>query len=107
MIARAHIIEWQAHVPWPDPVQVEQDLILSRFIAEIANHPLLGEEFAFRGGTALHKIHLDEPLRYSEDLDYVRTSDSPIGELFNALREIGEGIGLTLSRRKTAAPTRT
>ncbi len=98
MIARAYITEWQARVPWPDPVQVEQDLILSRFIVEIANDPLLGEEFTFRGGTALHKLHLNEPLRYSEDLDYVRTSDTPIGELVNALRRIGEGVGLTLSK---------
>lgn len=115
MIAQAYLTEWRARVPWPDPVQVEQDLLLSRMIVEVANDPLLGSDFAFRGGTALHKLHLPEPLRYSEDLDYVRTADTPIGEHFDALRRIGEGMGLTLARRAvradrilgvfTAAPT--
>ncbi|MDZ7734161.1 MAG: nucleotidyl transferase AbiEii/AbiGii toxin family protein [Acidimicrobiia bacterium] len=43
----------------------------SRLIVAIANHPLLGEELVFRDGTCLHKVVLPEPLRYSEDLDYV------------------------------------
>lgn len=36
---------------------------------------------SFRGGTALHKLHLESAYRYSEDLDYVRTSASGIGPL--------------------------
>lgn len=99
MIARAYITEWQQYVPWPTPAQVEQDLLLSRFIVEIANDELLGEEIAFRGGTALHKLHLPEPLRYSEDLDYVRTTDTPVGQHLDALRTIGARIGLEESRR--------
>jgi predicted nucleotidyltransferase component of viral defense system len=100
LIARAFITEWQAKVPWPDPVQVEQDLILSRLVVEIAEHKLLADELAFRGGTALHKLHLPEPLRYSEDLDYVRTNNSPVGDQIDALRAIGEGMGLTMGRRQ-------
>ncbi len=57
-----------------NPRQVEQDLLLSRLIIEVANHPYLGGELVFRGGTCLHKLHLDTPRRYSEDLDYVRTT---------------------------------
>ncbi|MDP9092969.1 MAG: nucleotidyl transferase AbiEii/AbiGii toxin family protein [Actinomycetota bacterium] len=38
----------------------------------IAAHPYLGDELTFRGGTALHKIHLERPYRYSEDLDRAR-----------------------------------
>ena len=49
--------------------QVEQDLLLSRLIIEVANHPYLGGELVFRGGTCLHKLHLDTPRRYSEDRD--------------------------------------
>lgn len=41
MIARAHITEWSAHAPWPTEAQIEQDLILSRLIVEIANHEFL------------------------------------------------------------------
>jgi hypothetical protein len=38
-------------VPWPQPYQVEQDLILMRLMLEIARHELLRGEFVLRGGT--------------------------------------------------------
>ena len=60
--------------------------MLSRLIVEIAQHELLGGELAFRGGTCLHKLHLPEPLRYSEDLDYVRRTHSGIKPYLTALR---------------------
>jgi predicted nucleotidyltransferase component of viral defense system len=78
MIPQGALTEWQAKVPWPQPYQVEQDLILSRLMIEIARDELLGEEFVLRGGTCLHKLYLPEPLRYSEDLDYVRQTRSGI-----------------------------
>lgn len=68
--------------------------MLSRLLCEIASHPLLRDELAFRGGTCLHKIHLPHALRYSEDLDYVRATHGPIGPLLNALREIAEAVGM-------------
>ena len=68
MLPQAYITEWSGRAPWPDPVQVEQDLILSRLLIEIANDELLGKALAFRGGTCLHKLHLPSPIRYSEDL---------------------------------------
>lgn len=61
---------------------------------EIANDDLLGTELAMRGGTCFHKLHLPEPLRYSEDLDYVRRTRSGIKEHLRALREIAAGLGL-------------
>ena len=87
------ITSWSVDHPWPERRQVEQDLLLSRAICEIANHPYLGEELAFRGGTALHKLHTDRPYRYSEDLDYVRVTADGIGPMFDALREVGESLG--------------
>jgi predicted nucleotidyltransferase component of viral defense system len=72
-------------------------LVLSRLIVEIANHPLLGEELVFRGGTCLHKVVLPEPLRYSEDLDYVRATHGPIGPLLDAIREIADGLGMDVN----------
>lgn len=101
MLADAYITEWSASAPWPDPVQVEQDLILSRLIIEIANNELLGKALAFRGGTCLQKLHLPTPIRYSEDLDYVRTDMEPrLGQVFDGLRSIATEIGLTEHRRK-------
>ena len=77
MIPAAHITEWSNHAPWPTRDQIEQDLLLARLIVEISSHPILGKELVFRGGTCLHKLHLPEPLRYSEDLDNVRVSATP------------------------------
>jgi predicted nucleotidyltransferase component of viral defense system len=94
VIAQAYLNEWASRAPWPVQVQIEQDLMLSRLIVEIAGHELLGGELAFRGGTCLHKLHLPQPLRYSEDLDYVRSTHSGIKPYLTALREVALGVGL-------------
>ena len=65
MIPQAAITEWAARVPWATPEQIEQDLLLSRLIVEIARDDYLGNELIFRGGTCLHKLHVDRPWRYS------------------------------------------
>jgi predicted nucleotidyltransferase component of viral defense system len=46
----------------------------------------LNEELRFRGGTALNKLHFPTPLRYSEDIDLVRTAHGPIGPILDRLR---------------------
>lgn len=74
--------------------QIEQDLLLSRLIVEIANIDYLGGELVFRGGTCLRKLHAPEPLRYSEDLDYVRSTGGGIRELTRAVTQIGERLGM-------------
>ena len=57
------ITEWREHAPWTQDSQVEQDLILSRALIEIYSHPVSAGALAFRGGTALYKLHIDPPLR--------------------------------------------
>jgi predicted nucleotidyltransferase component of viral defense system len=101
MIPRAYIVAWGAdHAPWPDQNQVEQDLVISRLLVEIASHPLLSEQLAFRGGTCLHKLHLPGALRYSEDLDFVRTNQQPLlGGIYDAIRDIAAEVGVTEHRR--------
>jgi predicted nucleotidyltransferase component of viral defense system len=94
VIAQAYLNEWASKAPWTQPIQIEQDLILSRLIVEIAQHELLGAELAFRGGTCLHKLHLPSQLRYSEDLDYVRRTHSGIKPCLTALQDIASGVGL-------------
>ena len=101
MIPRAFLTEWQAKVPWPELYQVEQDLILSRLMIEIAQDELLKSELVMRGGTCLHKLHLAEPRRYSEDLDYVRRTHGPIKAYIDELREIADRVGLSV---KSYAP---
>jgi predicted nucleotidyltransferase component of viral defense system len=94
LIPRAYIVEWGSRVPWPTEADIEQDLILSRLMVEIAANDLLRDELVMRGGTCLHKLHLPRPLRYSEDLDYVRCTRSGIGPYMDILREIATDIGL-------------
>lgn len=104
MIPRAAITEWGQSVPWPTVEQVEQDLLLSRLIVEIANDDYLGDELVFRGGTCMHKLHAPSPLRYSEDLDYVRTTGGGIADVTKAVTRIGERLGMGVQTRITEHP---
>ncbi len=88
MIPRAYITEWRAHAPWSDDAWVEQDLVISRALVAIFSVPALREQLAFRGGTALHKLHLAPASRYSEDIDLVQTVAGPIGDTLTGLRAV-------------------
>ena len=90
MIPAQNIVAWGNVVPWTDPRQVEQDLIISRALVEIFSDEMLREELRVRGGTALSKLHFAAPLRYSEDIDLVRTSAGPIGPILDRLRAVPE-----------------
>lgn len=90
MIPAQNIVAWGNVVPWADQRQVEQDLIISRALVEIFSEGMLREALRFRGGTALNKLHFPEPLRYSEDIDLVRTSAGPIGPILDRLRVVLE-----------------
>jgi predicted nucleotidyltransferase component of viral defense system len=86
MISRAHITAWRRSAPWSSDAQVEQDLVISRALVEIYSDALLSSSLAFRGGTALHKLHLSPATRYSEDIDLVQIEPGPIGPVITALR---------------------
>jgi len=70
---------------------VEQDLIISRALAELFSDAEISRQLVFRGGTALHKLFFDGPRRYSEDIDLVQREAGPIGPVFNRVRELLEG----------------
>ena len=90
MIPAQNIVAWGNVVPWADQRQVEQDLIISRALIDIFNDDLLSAQLRFRGGTALNKLHFPKPLRYSEDIDLVRTTAGPIGPILDQLRVVLE-----------------
>ncbi|MDF1487944.1 nucleotidyl transferase AbiEii/AbiGii toxin family protein [Tessaracoccus caeni] len=104
MIPADAVTAWGLTHAWRTAEQIEQDLLLSRAICEIANHPYLGDELVFRGGTAFHKLHLTEALRYSEDLDYVRSTAGGIGPVTKALTELGGDLGFTVRTKISAHP---
>lgn len=82
----AFVNAWRANAPWSSPDQVEQDLVLSRAIVALFSNPAIASAFAFRGGTVLHKLHLSQAARYSNDVDLVQRSAGPIGPLLKAIR---------------------
>jgi predicted nucleotidyltransferase component of viral defense system len=88
VISRAHITAWRAVAPWSTDAQVEQDLILSRALVQIFSESTLSSHLAFRGGTALHKLFLKPPNRYSEDIDLVQIKPEPIGPTLTELHKI-------------------
>src|ERR1700722_13177271 len=90
MIPRMNIVAWSNVVPWADLRQVEQDLIISRAIVELFSDSFLASQLRFRGGTALNKLHFPVPIRYSEDIDLVRTTSGPIGPILNQVRNVLE-----------------
>ena len=90
MIPAQDIVAWSNVVPWGDQRQVEQDLIISRALIEIFSEESLRTALRFRGGTALNKLHFPAPMRYSEDIDLVRTTAGPIGPILDQLRAVLE-----------------
>lgn len=98
MIPKAYITEWTQFAPWKSNEQVEQDLIISRILVEIFSDGFLKENLAFRGGTALHKLHLKPAKRYSEDIDLVQIKPGPIKPI---LKRIGEKINFFEQKRNT------
>lgn len=104
MISRQHIAQWRIDHPWPFDDQVEQDLLLELAMCAVANDPLLSRELVLRGGTAFHKLFLDQPLRYSEDLDYVRTSEGGIGDVMKALTALGCDLGFEVRTKMGMYP---
>ncbi len=88
MIPRANITAWRAVAPWPTDAQVEQDLVICRALVELYSRPSIASAMVFRGGTALHKLLLPTPGRYSEDIDLVQVAAGPIGPALDAIREV-------------------
>lgn len=85
MIQRAFITDWREHAPWATDEQVEQDLLLSRAVVELYCDDVIQKNVVFRGGTALHKLFLKVPVRYSEDIDLVQIEAGPVGPVMDAV----------------------
>lgn len=88
MIPRDYITEWRRQAPWIQDFQVEQDLIVSKALVNIFSDPVLSKAVAFRGGTALYKLYVKPPARYSEDIDLVQIKPEPAGPAMKALRKV-------------------
>lgn len=102
MIPNLAIDAWRENAPWIESNQVEQDLVLTKAIIQIYSDSLLRDGFAFRGGTAMQKLFLDSPTRYSEDIDLVQIRKEPIGPAVDAIRRhLDPWLGAPKRDRKT------
>ena len=90
MIPAQNIVACGNVVPWADQRQVEQDLIIGRALVEIFSDDMLHTAVQVPGGTALNKLHFPKPMRYSEEIDLVRTSGGPIDPILEQLRLVLE-----------------
>lgn len=68
--------------------QIQQDLMISRALVDLYNDPHVKDALVFRGGTALNKLFIDPPARYSEDIDFVKKNADPIGQTIDAIRAL-------------------
>lgn len=84
MIPKDFVTEWRDRAPWVLDRHVEQDLVISRALVELFSREPIAESLAFRGGTALYKLHATSAARYSEDIDLVQTRPGGIGEVLDA-----------------------
>ena len=104
MIPASDITKWSVTHPWATRDNIEQDFLLSQAICEISNDTFLGNELVIRGGTAFHKLFLPKPHRYSEDLDYVRTTAGGVGPIMRQLTIIGEKLGYKVNSSLSKYP---
>lgn len=88
MIPKIFIEHWRKYVKWRALEQIEQDLIISRALIDLYNEPHIKKALVFRGGTALNKLFIKPPARYSEDIDFVQRNSEPIGQTLDAIREL-------------------
>lgn len=87
MIPEAFIRQWCTQAPWQSFSMVEHDLVISRALVALFQNKLIANSLVFRGGTALNKLYLNPPARYSEDIDLVQMESLPIGPVLDAIRE--------------------
>jgi predicted nucleotidyltransferase component of viral defense system len=91
VIPKDFITEWRDRAPWVSDRQVEQDLVVSRALVALFSRPTIANALAFRGGTALYKLHFRPAARYSEDIDLVQTEPGGIGPALDAIHDALDG----------------
>ena len=108
MIPQASITAWRTMAPWSDDAQVEQDLVLSRAVAELFAEPKLAGKIVLRGGTSLNKLFIQPASRYSEDIDLVQSQAGPIGPILDTIRRrLDLWLGTPVRSRATGGVTLT
>ena len=99
MIENKYLIPWKKEkAPWRHEYQVEQDLLLSRALVSLYNNEIVRDSLVFRGGTALNKLYIEPPARYSEDIDLVQIRPEAIGKTYDAMQESLAWLGTPIRK---------
>jgi predicted nucleotidyltransferase component of viral defense system len=105
VITRADIIERVAEWQLTEEV-VEKDYVLGWLLWGIAQDPVLGERWVFKGGTCLKKCYI-ETHRFSEDLDFTVLPGGPYQpeeitpHLERTLRRVYDASGINFSSQSS------
>lgn len=100
MVEKTAIQQWREFAPWTDVANIEQDLVISRALVAIFGDKFLASQLAFRGGTALHKLHMTPQVRYSEDIDLVQINAGPIKPIMYQLGKVLEFLPDRVTKQK-------
>jgi uncharacterized protein len=87
---------------------LERDYCLAWLLCSLTAHPVLSEALAFKGGTALRRVHFGE-YRFSEDLDFTLIRDLTLDAIFGAFDEVFDKLyeeSEIRFRRSNNEPTR-
>jgi uncharacterized protein len=90
---------------------IERDYVLAWLLTQVPTNSLLSPALAFKGGTALRRMHFGE-YRFSEDLDFTLTQEVSLEDLFKAFEKVFEvlmrvsGIRVTLDGNDVTRHTR-
>jgi predicted nucleotidyltransferase component of viral defense system len=68
MISKQELLKKQKNLNIP-LTTVEKDYVLGLILSSFYSHPVLKEDWVFKGGTCLKKLYIPE-YRFSEDLDF-------------------------------------
>lgn len=79
MIPEVFIENQRKTVPWQMTEQIPQNLMTSLVLVDLYNDPHVKDALVFRGGTALNKLFINPPARYSEDIDFVQKNANSMG----------------------------
>lgn len=66
---------------------VEKDYVISWLLKEVYDNPVIRENLAFKGGTALKKVYFPDTWRLSHDLDFTLHNDLKAGDIKEGIKQ--------------------
>ena len=93
-IKKEQIEEWAAKKHFQEEAHAEIDLRLEFLLNATYQKEWLRKHLIFKGGTALHKIHLKENLRFSEDIDLEHRQNQKMFETINQILHLFEELDM-------------